>query len=231
MVHSDFDGLTEDVSMGHSCYKEDADIVVKKINCKYKQKDIVKGNVNSFILFNDIYLFCLITLHHKKKPKFRLDLTFLDAKPSRSFSIAKKSLISGILLLLLSIFFPSDISLPFLSSVSLSFLSVSMLSGIAAFGFLLFAYLKSYSKIVFRSYASRVPLLILSHKSTQKNYKKFVSALQKSIVLAHKQKGITLQDRLVGEMKDLRRLKNAGVIKENVYNQAQAAILTHKHYK
>lgn len=231
MGHSHFDGLTEDVSMGHSCYKEDADIVVKKINCKYKQKDIIKGNVNSFILFNDIYLFCLITLNHKKQPKYRLDLSFFDAKPGRSFSIAKKSLISGVLLLLLTIFAPPDITLPFLSSAGLSFLTLSLLSGAAAFGFLLFAYLKSYSKLVFRSYASRVPLLTFSHKSTQKNYKKFVSALQKSIMLAHKQNGITLQDRLVGEMKDLRRLKNAGVIKEGVYNQAQAAILTHKHYK
>lgn len=231
MGDSYFDGLTEDVSMGHSCYKEDADIVVKKINCKYKQKDIIKGSVNSFILFNNIYLFCLITLNHKKQPKFRLDLTFFDAKPSRSFFIAKKSLITGVLLLLLSVFIPGDLKLPYSSLVGLDLLSVYLLTGAAASGFLLFAYFKSYSRIVFRSYASRVPLLTLSHKSTQKNYKKFVSALQKSIMLAHKQNGTTLQDRLVGEMKDLRRLKNAGVVKENVYNQAQAAILTHKHYK
>ena len=133
--------------------------------------------------------------------------------------------------MLLAIFLPTEIKLPMASAVGLDFLPVSVLSGFLGFGLLLSAYIKSYSKTVFRSYASRVPLLTLSHKSTQKNYKKFVSALQKSIVLAHKQNNITLQDRLVGEMKDLRRLKNAGVIKENVYNQAQSAILTHKHYK
>lgn len=233
MGHSSLDSLTDsisdEVSMGHSCYKEDSDIVVKKINFKYKQKDVIKGNVSSFILFNSIYLFCLITLHHKKRPKFRLDLTFFDPNPSRYFSIAWKSLIASVLLLLMAVFIPGDLIAPFSSLFDLSYLPV--LFGIAGFCLLLFAYFKSYSRIVFRSYASRVPLLVLSYKPTQKNYKKFISALQKGIVLAHKQDGITLQDRLVGEMKDLRRLKDCGVISERIYNKAQSAILTHKYYK
>lgn len=231
MSQSSIDGLTEEVSMGHSCYKEDSEIVIKKVNYKYKQKDILKGNVNNFMLFNDIYLFCLITSHHKKRPKYRLDLTFFDSKPSKSFLIAWKSLIAGFLLLLVALFIPDTFNISFFASVGLNFLSMSVLLGIAGFSSLLFAYFKSYSRLVFRSYAGRVPLLILSHKSMHKKYRKFVSLLQKSISLAHKKNGNTLHDRLVGEMKDLRRLKDAGVISERFYNQAQMIILKHKHYQ
>jgi len=217
--------------MGHSCFKEDSEIVVKKVNYKYKQKDMLKGNVNSFMLFNDIYLFCLITTHHKKRPKYRLDLTFFDAKPSTSFFIAWKSLVAGVLLLLLAMIIPGDFDLPFSLAVDFSFLSAPLFSGLAGIGLLSFAYFKSYSRLVFRSYAGRAPLLVLSHRPLHRNYKKYINVLKKSIRHAQKKNGITLHDRLVGEMKDLRRLKDAGVLKEGIYNQAQAIILKNKHYQ
>jgi len=229
--NSHFDGLTEEVSMGDPCFKEDSEIVVNKVNFKYKQKDILKGDVNSFMLFNDIYLFCLITSRNKQRPKFRLDLTFFETKPTKSVSFAWKSLIAGVLFVLFSVFIPGDYTIPLSTPVDLSFLPVFVLTTIAGLILLLFAYYKSYSRLVFRSCVGRVPLLSLTHKPMQKNYRKFINILQKNINLAHKKNAITLHDRLVGEMKDLRRLKEAGVISEDFYNKAQSIILKNKHYQ
>lgn len=231
VANSPLDSIAEDVSIGHSCYKEDSEITVKKVNYKYIQKDAIRGSVNSFVLFNDIYLYCLIIKRHKKQPKFRLDLTFFDPRPARSFFIPWKLLIAAVVLLLVGFFMPAGVEIPYSSSIGLGFLSVSVISILVGIGLLIFVYLKSYYRLVFRSYAGRVPLLSLSYKPAQKNYNQFVSAVQKGIALAHKKNGVTLADRLTGEMQDLRRLKDAGVIKEDIYNKAQMIILKNKHYR
>jgi len=223
--------FSQDISMGDACYREDSEVVVKKVNYKYKQKNSIKGNLSSFAIFNDIYVYCLIKIHHKKLPKYRLDLTFFDPQPVKSLFVPWKLIASGLLMLVLALLMPTEISIPFITPVDINILYVPALFSVVGIGLLSLAYMKSYNQLIFKSFASGVPLLTLSHKYNQKKYKQFILVLQQKIKLAHKQNGITVHDRLVGEMKDLRRLKNAGIIEEELYNEAQTKILTHKLYK
>jgi len=70
-----------------------------------------------------------------------------------------------------------------------------------------------------------IPLVVVPRKFRDKNYKKFVEIMGKCINYSRNRNGITLQERLRGEMKDLRRLMELGIVSEHDYNNAQQKIL------
>lgn len=224
-----------EVSLGQSCFKEDSDVKVKRINFKYQYKNRLTGSTRGYIIFNNVYVFCLIKSYVSKKPKYRLDLTFFNSQPEKTWYIAWKLLLVGILFLVATILIPQNIDVDMNSSVmsliNNNLVFVKLVAGIVACVFLWLGYSKSYYQLAFHSFASEVPLLSLPHKFWNKRYRKFVHKLKKGVAYAQQLNNVTLHDRLVGEMQDLRRLKNAGVVNEDTYNEAQSKILTHKHFK
>jgi hypothetical protein len=240
-VGADLNGQMDEISIGDAHYKDDSEIVPKEINHEYTQKNSVKGVFREFSLFDDIYLYCSLRLFNLKKlkseqlPKYRIDLTYLDPKPARSSKLAWKWLLRGIAATVASALV-IDISVLSGEFSGLSFshpamLPVGVLLGTLGFVLILLFYYKSHNTVIYRSYVGRIPLLALSHKPRKKDYREFISVIEEGILNAQSRNGITMRDRLVGEMKDVRRLKDSGVISESAYSRAQAKILKHKAYK
>lgn len=220
-----------EISLGDAHYKDDSEIVPKKINHKYMQKNSVKGILRGFLLFDDIYLYYSLKKSRAKQAlKHRIDLTYLDPKPRRAFYLAWRWLLWGVVAITAAVL---SIYIGEFSGLSVAhplMLPVGILLGTFGFVFILLSYYKSYNNVVYRSYAGRVPLMVLSHKPGKKDYKEFIKVIEEGIHKAQRRNGITLKDRLVGEMKDIRRFRDAGIISEKDYHEAQGKIFRHESY-
>lgn len=224
----------DEISLGDAHYREDSEIVPTEITHEYVQHNNVKGILRGFSLFDDIYLYCTCKSFNLKKfksiqlPKYRIDLTYIDSKPARFVYIAWKWLFRSIIAIAASvvvIYAGKYLGLPSTHQV---ILPASILLGTFGFISILLFYYKSYSNIIYRSYVGRVPLIVLAHKPRNKDYKNFIGVLETNIKKAQRRNGITIKDRLVGEMKDMRRLRDAKIVSEKRYRQAQARIFEHE---
>lgn len=239
MTQTDYDpnaSLVE-ISLGDAHYREDDEIQPKVKNHEYIQSNSIKGLHRTFKLYDNLYLYCSKKAFVPKKfrsiesPEHRVDLTYLDLKPFKSRLIAWRWLLWGLILLATSVL---TIYIGEFSGFSIAhplMLPVGVLIGTFGLVFILLSYYKSYSLMVYRSYAGRVPLVVLTHKPRNKDYKAFTSLVEDKIRDAQRRNGITMRDRLVGEMKDIRRLKDAGIVNEAWYHQAQSKIFKHEAFK
>ena len=226
--------ILDEISIGDAHYTNDEEVVPKIINHEYAQHNQIKGISREFSLFDDIYLYCTLKSFNLKKlkvvelPQYRIDLTYMDPKPTRFVHIAWKLLLWGLIAIMASalvIYIGKYLDMPVTHQ---AILPPSILLGTLGFILLLLFYQKSYSNVIYRGYVGRAPLIMLSHKPRRKDYKEFVDILESNTHKAQRRNGITIKDRLVGEMKDMRRLRDAKVISEDKYKQAQARIFKHE---
>jgi hypothetical protein len=215
----------DEISLGESCYVDDQDVKLDKLICRYIQKDSFKGITRKFALYDKIHLVQQKDSHFHKLPEHRIDLTFLDPEPTGKLFIAWKFLLSGVVMLLLSglLFLFGDQ----LESASGSQYLLLLAVGLTTAGLLLMlvSFYRSYATLVYHSDIAQIPLLVITRKFRDEKYKKFVDIIGKCIKYSRNRNGITEQDRLRGEMKDLRRLKDLGIVSEDAYNEAQMKIL------
>lgn len=224
----------DEISLGDAHYREDSEIVPEKITHEYVQRNTVKGLLREFSLFDNIYLYCSFKYFNLKKfkskqlQKHRIDLTYIDPKPSSSVRIVWKwllwcmvSIAASVLVVYVGVF--SDLSFS-----HQAMLPVGILLGTFGFVSILLFYYKSYNNVIYRSYVGRVVLIELAHRPRDNDYKNFIGVLEENIYKAQRRNGITIKDRLIGEMKDMRRLRDAGVISEKGYKQAQTRIFDHE---
>lgn len=224
----------DEISLGDAHYREDSEIVPKIVNHEYVQSNNFKGVLREFSLFDDIYLYCtsksfnLKKLRTRQVPKYRIDLTYIDPKPVKFSNIAWKWLLWGIVAIAASVLVIDADKIIDSPSAQQAILPVSILLGTSGFVSILLFFYKSHSSVVYRGYVGRAPLIVMANKPRNKDYKDFIDVLETNIRKAQRRNGITIKDRLVGEMKDMRRLRDAGVVSENRYKQAQARIFEHE---
>jgi hypothetical protein len=224
----------DEISLGDAHYKEDSEVVPDKITHEYVQRNSVKGILREFSLFDDIYLYCSFKYFNLKKfkskqlQKHRIDLTYIDSKPAKSVRITWKWLLWSVVTIAASALVIYIGEFSDMSFTHQAILPVGILLGTFGFVSFLLFYYKSYNNVIYRSYVGRVTLIELAHKPRDNNYKEFIDVLEESIYKAQHRNGITIKDRLVGEMKDMRRLRDAGIISEKKYKQAQTRIFDHE---
>jgi hypothetical protein len=221
----DYEQPLDEISLGESCYVDDLDLKLDKLICRYTQNNRIKGVARKFALYDKTHLIQQKDSHFNKIPEHRIDLTFLAPEPTKHLFVSWKILLTGVSLLIVSIllflFIDQLQSVVGIQLVQLAVISLTTVGVI----FIILSYYRSYSTLVFHSAVAKIPLLVITRKPRDKNYKKFIDVIGKCINYSRNRNGITLQDRLRGEMKDLRRLKGLGIISEDVYNEAQKIIL------
>lgn len=148
-----------------------------------------------------------------------------------SLTIAWKLLTIGVVFLGLSYLTQNGFQLPFIPELPENMPPLPVLTAIAGVIFLLLAYQRTHLSLVFRTFAGRAPVLFITPRPLQKDYRQFIKTLKQAIDIAQKRNNLTLKDRLVGEMKDLGRLKESNIITEQTYRKAQARILSNKSFK
>ena len=217
---------------------DDLSQVPDHIELEYVQGRI-KGVERVFSIFDDIYLnYCLENCNPKgfESKRFRdqsvavctTNLTYISEQPERRRYIAWRWLFSALVFMVLAfaIIYESKYS-------HWGFEHEAMLpAGIALVVFAVIALIISYTKIqykvIYKSDVGQVPIFELFSFPKEKAYKIFVSVLNQSIYKAHHRGGVTMKYRLVGELKYLRKLSEAGIIAQSDYEKAREKILSEK---
>ena len=213
-----------------------------QVDLEYVQGTVVKGIERTFTLFDDIYLnYCLEnsspegfkskSYRDKKVAVCTANLTYIDEKTDRKRYVAWSWLLTALVLMALGfvVAYVAEYS-------SLAFRHEAMLPAgivVGAFGviFLIISYFKTQHKVIYRSSTGHVPIFKLVHMPRNKAYKIFIGALEQGIHKAQHREGITMNYRLVGELKYLRKMSEAGVIAKADYEKARGEIFRHKEYQ
>lgn len=215
----------DEISMGESCFADDQDVQLDQLICRYVQKNNLKGITRRFALYDKTYLIQEKEAHFKKVPEHRIDLTFLDPEPVKKLFISWRMLGAGVALLVLSgllYLFSGQLASMLNTQYVMSAVALLVPVGLIL---ILMAYYRSYLTLVYYTETGQVPLLVIGRKFKDERYAKFVDIVGKCIKYSRNRNGITEQDRLRGEMKDLRRLKDQGIVSEHDYDHAQKKIL------
>ena len=206
-------------------FTDEEQVAVDKINHEFVQENPLKGETREFTLFNDIQCYQAVRRKHGGKYKYRVNLSHLDPKPKREFILADNWLIiaaiSGVIgFMLVYIGWFSDMQFDSQIMVILSALSICFC--LIAF---LIALLKTRDRVLLYSYYGRAPVLELMNKNPDRaSFAEFMALLSEHISQARENSTINSTDRLVAELKELRRLKDETVISEAVYEQAKKRI-------
>ena len=210
-------------------FTDEEQVDVKQINHEFVQENKLKGEEREFTIFNDGQCYQSVRLKHGGKYKFRANLTYLNAKPRRSFELAEGWLITTaiasilcFLLVYLRWFSQIQMNNQLLTvalSLSISFSLIAFMVGL----------LKSRDRIMFYSKFGQVPVLeLINHKPDRESFKQFIDHLSSYIIKAQHAADLSPTESLVMELKELRRLKDETVIAESQYEQAKKKILQNK---
>ncbi|MES0328305.1 MAG: hypothetical protein ABUK13_08960 [Gammaproteobacteria bacterium] len=213
-----------------------------QVDLEYVQGTVVKGIERTFTLFDDIYLnYCLENSKPEgfKSKSYRdksvavctANLTYIGAEPERRRYIAWGWLLSALLAMALAfvIVYVSEYSNLVFKHEAM--LPVAIVLGVFGVMALIIFYYKTQHKVIYKSDTGQVPIFELSYMPRNKAYKIFIGALEQSIDKAHHRAGVTMKHRLVGELKYLRKMSEAGIIAKADYEKARGEIFRHKEYQ
>ncbi|MDJ0881812.1 MAG: hypothetical protein QNJ56_09200 [Gammaproteobacteria bacterium] len=210
-------------------FTDEEQVDVNQINQEFVQENKLKGEAREFTIFNDSQCYQSVRLKHGGKYKFRANLTYLNAKPKRSFDLAEGWLITAaitaifsFLLVYLRWFSQIQMDKQILTmalSLSITFTLIAFMVGL----------LKTRDRILFYSKFGHVPVLeLMNYKPDRESFKQFIDQLSSYIIKAQHAADLSATDALVMELKELRRLKDETVIAESQYEQAKKKILQNK---
>lgn len=211
-------------------YEEfDQEIDPEKFGAQLIQTNTLKGTRREYQSYADRYL--LLNFVEKKRAKeknFRVNLAWLTSEPEHYKIIVWKwlywALGAGAL---------AGLSL-YLGISETVRLEYCLLAGIititaALICTLIFIYLMR-NEFIFKGCFGGARLFLIENKNpSQQQFDQFFITLQQSIDKA--QAKISVSDRLLGELKMCRRLRDEGIINDEAYTIARTAIFKHDQYK
>jgi hypothetical protein len=220
-------GITE-ITLS-SDFDDDAHLKPERINIEYIQEQRFKGVRRNFKIFNDTQLYySLKSFRNKDNKKHRINLSYVSTQPEREcvvawrwLSTAIATIIWSILLLYVGIF--TQYKADYIVIVGVLLGTFSMLS------MLIFHY-RTQDKLIYKSFVADIPLFEVSnHKPGNKEFDTFMESLKHYIEKG--QGSMSMHQRLVGELKDLRRIRDEGTISNEQYETARSIIFKHKAYQ
>jgi hypothetical protein len=217
---------------GTDWFSDEAEVTVDWIDFEFEQASKLRGIYRKLTIFNGNYCYQAIKNKHQRKYKYRVDLSYLDPRPSRERHIAWKWLYATLGLAL-----PGGLmiySAWFANWIEPSvYLLVFLVIDISAtlISLLLFMH-NTYDRILFKSQYGRIKLIeLLNRYPNKKAFREFVSRFILQIKQAAKAKDFNQSTFLVQELVELRRLKDETAITEAEYEIAKTAILKHKGFQ
>jgi len=213
-------------------FSDEEKVVIEKINFEFTQSSKIRGIYRKISIFNDHHCYQSIKNKHKRKYKYRVDLSFLDPRPFRERKVAWNWLYGSIGLALIGIVM---IYLGWYSGLfsPTAYYETSLIVIISAMliSFLLFIH-NSYDKVVFKSQYGRVKFIEVLNKNPNKNtFRKFLSRFVKQVKNEKSKKVFSQSKFLTRELQELRRLKNEDVISQEQYESGKALIFKHKSFQ
>ena len=200
-----------------------------KLGKKLVQTNTLKGTRRQYQLYGSNYL--LLDFKEKKRAlekQFCVNLSWLSSEPERNKVIVWKWLYAALGTAALAAVFiylgVAEILDPVYSMIAGSITIAATL----IFS-LIFVYLMR-DEFIFKSRYGDARLFLLENKKpSQQEFDRYFISLQQTIDRA--QSNISIPDRLVGELKMCRRLRDEGIIDDEAYTIARTAIFKHEQYK
>lgn len=198
-----------------------------RLGKKLAHKNPLKGTAREY-QFYAAHDLLLDFAKKKNSKKFRINLAWLSSEPIHNKVIVWKWLyyalaaagLSGLCLYLAT---AQIVKFEYSATAGAILLTAACIST------LIFIYLMR-DEFIFRSYFGDSELVLLENKKPHPSeFNEFFTELQNAIESA--QKNISIPDRLVGELKMSRRLKDEGIITDAQYTAARTVIFKHKQYK
>jgi hypothetical protein len=208
---------------------DDAHLKPEHVNTVYIQEQKFKGVKRTFKIFNETQLYYTQkSFRHKENTKHRVNLNYVDIRPEREcrvawswLSTAFATIVWSMLLLYVGLY--TQYKADYIVIVGVLLGTFSMIS-------MLTFYYRTHDKLIFRSYVGKIPLFEISnHKPGNKEFDAFMQTLKQHIKLA--QDKLAMHQRLVGELKDLRRIRDEGRISNEHYESARNTIFKHKAFQ
>ena len=200
-----------------------------KLGEKLVQTNTLKGTSREYQLYADRHL--LLKFKEKKKTKekdFRVNLAWLSSEPEHYSLIVWKWLYAALSCTALSGLF---LYLAFAKIIETEYCIIG--GTIALTSAIIFSLVFVYhmrNEFIFKSRFGNARLFLIENKRpTQQAFDTYFITLQQSIDRA--QTHMPVSDRLIGELKMCRRLRDEGVIDDETYTVARSAIFKHKQYK
>lgn len=200
-----------------------------KIHAEYMQENKFKGVRRSFVIFNNVQLHHrLVSYRRRNEPEHRINLSFVNPQPQRVLTIAWNwlstafaSIVWSMVLLYVGFFmnFSADIMM-----------AAGILLGTCSLISMMMFYYNTQDQLLYTSETGGVPLFdLVNYKPGDQLFERFQAQLRKHIELG--QSRLTPRERLVGELKELRRIRDEGLISNELYEQARGRIFKHEAYQ
>jgi hypothetical protein len=208
---------------------DDEHLKPEHINLEYVQEQRFKGVKRSFMIFNDTQLYyALKSFRHKDNKNHRISLGYVNTQPERECTVAWKWLSTAFAtivwsMLLLYVGLYTQFRADYIVIVGVLLGTFSMLS-------MLTFYYRTQDRLIFKSFVGDVPLFDVSnHKPGNTEFDAFMAQLRQHIDLA--QERMSMHQRLVGELKELRRIRDEGKISNEQYESARTVIFKHEAFQ
>jgi len=211
-------------------YEEfDQEIDPSKLGSKLTQIDRLKGTCREYQRYANNYI--LLNFLEKKntaKKSYRLNLAWLSSEPTHNKVIVWQWLILAILTALLT-------AVSFYAMTEKLFnpdycLIAGIITLAATLIFLLIFVNCMRDEYIFNSYFGDAKLFLIENKKPdQQSFDSFFITLQRTI--EQTQSALSISERLIGELKMCRRLRDEGIINDEAYTIARTTIFKHKQYK
>lgn len=220
-------GITE-ITLS-SGFDDDAHLKPEVVNIAYVQEQKFKGVKRTFKIFNETQLhYTLTSFRHKDRKQHRINLSYVDLQPERECIVAWKwlstafaTIVWSMLLLYVGLF--TQFKADYIVIVGVLMGTFSMIS-------MLIFYYRTQDKLIYRSFVGKIPLFEVSnHKPGNREFDAFMGKLRQHIRLA--QDKLPIRQRLVGELRDLRRIRDEGKISNECYESARNVIFKHEAFQ
>lgn len=207
----------------------DHELVPEKLGKKLVQENRLKRTMREYQIYGPTHLLLNFIEKKKKAPiNYRVNLTYLTSKPEHLTVTVMEwlygAIAAGVMTILLIVF-----AIYGFITIGNSFIAGSVTLSITLICVFIFVYLKR-DEYIFRGAFGGLPLFFLENsKPDQLTFDSFLVDFQQIIGKQHSK--MSVMDRLVGELKMCRRLKDEGIIDDDAYTSARTAIFKHKEYK
>ena len=213
-------------------FSDEEKITIDHVNFEFEQSSKIRGIYRKMSIFNDCHCYQSIKNKHKRKYKYRVNLSFLDHRHFRERKIAWNWLCGAIGLMFISAALVYIGWFSGLTTRSSNYeISVVVVLSAMLISFLL-AIHNSYDKIIFKSQYGRVKFIEMIYKYPDRDsFRKFIGQFMKQVKSEKAKNNYPESLLLTRELQELRRLKNEDVISEEDYESGKAEIFKHDSYQ
>jgi hypothetical protein len=214
-------------------FNDQEQVKVNVVDAEFHQQNKLHGDTRDFTLFNQVHCYQAVHLKHRRKYKYRVNLTYLSPKPKSKFELADGWLITACIAAVLSFmliyigWFSNYISIPqlYLTIAATGLVTLTILA-------FMMTWLKTRNYVVLVSRFGNIPLLEFLNKRPDKaSFDAFLEKLGMHIVSAQHAADLNTKDRCTEELKELRRLRDEQILTSAQYELGKKRIFNNKAFK